>query len=91
MKLSVKKGSSVKIIAGSDRGKTGTVLEVNAVKMRVKVQGVRIITKLDKRENQLIKTEGFVHYSNVELLDSPKKAPAKKKSTKSAPKKTARA
>ena len=91
MKLSVKKGSSVKVIAGSDRGKTGTVLEVNAAKMRVKVQGVRIITKLDKRENQLIKTEGYIHYSNVQLMDTPKKAPAKKKSTKSTTKKSAQA
>lgn len=91
MKLAIKKGSNVKVIAGADRGKTGTVLEVSPTKMRVKVQGVRMTTKLDKRENQLIKTEGYIHYSNVQLVDAPKKATTKKKTTKSTSKKSAEA
>lgn len=83
MKLKVKKGATVKVNAGSDKGRTGTVLSVDPIKMRVRVQGVRIQTKLDKKENQLVKSEGFIHYSNVELLDAPKKAVSKKKATKS--------
>jgi large subunit ribosomal protein L24 len=82
MKLKIKKGSTVKVIAGSDKGKTGSVLEVNPNTMRIKVQGVRIQTNLDKKENQLVKTEGSIHYSNVQLVEAASKstkAKAKKK------------
>ena len=82
MKLKIKKGSTVKVIAGSDKGKTGSVLEVYPQTMRIKVQGVRIQTNLDKKENQLVKTEGSIHYSNVQLVEASKsatKAKAKKK------------
>ncbi len=88
MKLKIKKGDTVKIIAGSDKGKSGAVLELNPRKLKVKVQGVRIQTKVDKKENQFVKTEGFIDYSNVALFDSApkkkKKAPAKKAATKKA-------
>jgi large subunit ribosomal protein L24 len=90
MKLSIKKGSTVKVIAGSDKGKTGTVLDVNAKnpkRIRIKVQGVRVQTKVDKKENQLIKTEGYIDYSNVALVDkAAKKSAAKSKAAKSAKK-----
>lgn len=79
MKLKIKKGSTVKVIAGSDKGKTGSVLEVNPKTMTVKVQGVRIQTNLDKKENQLVKAEGPIHYSNVQLVESTSKAKTKKK------------
>ena len=85
MKLKIKKGSEVKVIAGADKGKTGSVLDVDAKRLKVRVQGVRVQTKLDKKENQLIKTEGFIDYSNVQLVAAKKKA--KKKTTKKAAKK----
>ena len=88
MKLKIKKGLEVKVIAGKDKGKTGTVLDVNPKKMKVRVQGVQIQTKLDKKENQLIKTEGFIDYSNVALIQTAaKKKKTKKKATKKAAKK----
>ena len=40
MKLSVKKGDNVLVIAGKDAGKTGEILEVNATAGRVVVAGV---------------------------------------------------
>jgi large subunit ribosomal protein L24 len=80
MKLKIKKGSTVQIIAGADKGKTGSVLEVNPTTMRVKVQGVRMQTNLDKKENVLVKQEGFIAYSNVKLVESgSKKASGGKK------------
>jgi large subunit ribosomal protein L24 len=81
-KLKIKKGATVQVIAGSDKGKTGSVLEVNSEKMRVKVQGVRMQTKVDKKQNVLVKTEGFIDYSNVKLVESgaTKARAAKKKS-----------
>ena len=42
MKLSVKKGDNVLVIAGKDAGKTGEILEVNATAGRVVVAGVNI-------------------------------------------------
>lgn len=85
-KLKIKKGSTVQVIAGNDKGKTGSVLEVNTTTMRIKVQGVRMQTNLDKKENALVKTEGFIDYSNVKLVESGGKAKAKKKASKSATK-----
>ena len=80
MKLKIKKGSTVQVIAGADKGKKGTVLEIVTSKMRARVQGVRIQTHYDK-ENGLLKKEGLIHYSNLELVDAP--APKAKTKTKS--------
>ncbi len=82
MKLKIKKGSTVKVISGSDKGKTGSVLEVYPETMRIRVQGVRIQTNLDKKENQLVKTEGTIHYSNVKLVEAASKTSAKAKAKK---------
>ena len=45
MALHVKKGDSVMVLAGNDRGKVGKVLEVDPGKGKVKVQGVGIVYK----------------------------------------------
>ncbi len=86
MKLKIKKGATVQVIAGSDKGKKGTVLEVNALAMKIKVQGIKIMTHFDKKDG-LKQLEGFIDYSNVKLLDAPaaktagKKTAAKKKTS----------
>ena len=84
MKLKIKKGATVQVIAGSDKGKKGTVLEVKASTMKIKVQGIKIMTHFDKKDG-LKQMEGYIDYSNVKLLEAPaakaapKKAAAKKK------------
>lgn len=84
MKLKIKKGATVQVIAGADKGKTGSVIEVNANKMKIKVTGVRMQTDIDKKENVLVKKEGFIDYSNVKLVEASAKASkAKKKPAKS--------
>jgi large subunit ribosomal protein L24 len=75
-KLKIKKGAQVQVIAGSDKGKKGTVLEVDPKGLLVKVQGVKVQTHFDKKDG-LLKKEGFIHYSNVKLLE---KSPEKKSS-----------
>ena len=87
-KLKIKKGSTVQVIAGNDKGKTGSVLEVNAKTMKIKVQGVRMQSNLDKKENTLVQTEGFIDYSNVKLVEAAAKTKtkAKKKASKTATK-----
>lgn len=85
IKLKIKKGSTVQVITGDDKGKTGSVLDVDPFDMKVKVQGVRIQTKRDKKENTLYKEEGYLHYSNVKLVSAgggKKKKSSKKKTTK---------
>ncbi len=80
-KLKIAKGATVKVIAGADKGKSGAVLEVNAPKMRVKVQGVCLQSHFDKKDG--MKTlEGFIHYSNVKLVETAKKEKKAKASRK---------
>ncbi|MDE6396200.1 MAG: 50S ribosomal protein L24 [Muribaculaceae bacterium] len=73
-KLHIKKGDTVKVIAGDDRGKEGRVLSVEASKNRVIVEGVNIVTKATKPsakypQGGLIKKEAPINVSNVALLD----------------------
>ncbi len=88
MKLKIKKGSTVQVIAGADKGKKGTVLEINTAKMGVRVQGIRVQTHFDKKEG-LLKKEGLINYSNVKLIEGPasQAKTAKTKSKSSASKK----
>lgn len=82
-KLKIKKGATVQVIAGADKGKKGTVLAVDPTGLRVKVQGVKVQTHFDKKDG--LKTlEGFINYSNVKLLED---APASKGGKKTAAKK----
>jgi len=69
-KLHVKKGDEVVVIAGADRGKRGKVISVDTRDQRVIVEGVHMIKK-HMRKNQeqpqgaIIEREGTVHISNV--------------------------
>ena len=86
MKLKIKKGATVQVIAGSDKGKSGKVLEIKTAPLKIKVQGVKVQTHFDKKEG-LLKKEGFFDYSNVKLVAASEKVTkkkAKKKATKNA-------
>lgn len=66
----VKKGDNVVVISGGHKGKSGTVLSVNAAKQQVIVEGVRKIKKAVKptQENQeggIEELDGPIHISNV--------------------------
>ena len=73
-KFHVKKGDEVVVIAGSDKGKRGTIIEVLRAKERVIVEGTQMI-KRHTRKNQnnpqgaIIEREGTVHLSNVMAAD----------------------
>lgn len=79
MKLKIKKGDTVQVIAGSQKGTKGSVMAVDPKKFKVKVQGVRVQTHFDKKEG-ILKSEGFIDYSNVKLVE--KAAKEAKKATK---------
>lgn len=73
-KLHIKKGDTVKVIAGDDKGKEGKVLEVVLAKGRAFVEGVNIVTRHEKPsagkpEGGIKKTEASIHISNLMLID----------------------
>ena len=73
-KLHIKKGDTVFVNAGEDRGKTGRVLEVQVKKQRAIVEGVNMVSKHAKPSTKspqggIIKKEAPVHISNLNLLD----------------------
>ncbi|MFZ9046608.1 MAG: 50S ribosomal protein L24 [Cyclobacteriaceae bacterium] len=74
VKIKVKKGDTVKVIAGNDKGKSGKVLEIIKAKSRVIVEGVNIVTKHKKPsaenpEGGIDNTEAGIHISNVMVVD----------------------
>jgi len=73
-KLHIRKGDTVAIIAGDDKGKQGKVLEVFIEKNRAIVEGINVVTKhtkpsAGKPEGGLKKTEAALHVSNLKLVD----------------------
>jgi large subunit ribosomal protein L24 len=75
--MKIKKGDTVKVIAGESAGKTGKVLQVLAKQNRVIVEGVKIVSRHTKPSNAnpdggIIKKEAPIHISNVQLLDTDK-------------------
>ena len=80
MKSRVKKGDTVIIITGSDRGKRGKIIELLCKKGKVKVEGAKIVTKHVKPRSQgqkggIVRTESFIDISNVMLLDKTSRKP----------------
>ena len=64
MKWKLKKGDEALVIAGSEKGKRGKVLEMNRRTLKVRLEGIRIQTHFDKKEG-IQKKEGWIDYSNV--------------------------
>ena len=89
-KLKIRKGATVEVITGSDKGKRGSVLQVDEARLKIRIQGVRVQTKHTKQDG-LMKTEGYIDYSNVKLIEAatPKKKAEKTEKKKSAKAKTA--
>jgi large subunit ribosomal protein L24 len=72
--MKIKKGDTVKVIAGDSKGKTGKVLQVLAKQNRVIVEGVNIVSRHQRPSNAhpdggIIKKEAPIHISNVQLVD----------------------
>ena len=70
----VRKGDTVIVVAGKERGKKGKVLRVIPEKGRVVVERINMIKKHQKptqkiRQGGIIEREGAIHLSNVMLVD----------------------
>ena len=81
-KLRIKKGDTVYVNAGNDKGKTGKVLEVIREKDRVVVEGINMVSKHTKPnaktpQGGIIKQEAGMHISNVNLIDPASNKPTR--------------
>ena len=74
-KMKLKKGDQVVIIAGKEKGKTGTITKVSPTTNRVIVAGLNMIKKATKPDPQsgegggILEKEAPIHASNVMFLD----------------------
>jgi large subunit ribosomal protein L24 len=73
-KLHIKKGDTVFVNAGEDRGKTGRVLKVLVEKQRALVEGINKVSKSTKPnakspQGGFQKKEAPVHISNLNVVD----------------------
>lgn len=73
-KLHIKKGDTVYVNAGNNKGKTGKVLSVLVDKQRAVVEGVNIIKKSTKPsaahpQGGIIEQEAPIHISNLNVVD----------------------
>ncbi|MDE5627989.1 MAG: 50S ribosomal protein L24 [Muribaculaceae bacterium] len=73
-KTYIRKGDTVYVLAGEDKGKTGRVLEVQREKGRAIVEGINMVTKATKPSAQypqggLVKKEAPIQLSNLNLVD----------------------
>ena len=74
-KLHIKKGDTVFINSGEDKGKTGRVLKVLVKENRAIVEGVNIVSKSTKPnakspQGGIVKQEASIHVSNLNPVDS---------------------
>ncbi|WP_242888840.1 50S ribosomal protein L24 [Actinomadura litoris] len=77
--MKIRKGDEVIVIAGKDKGATGKVLRVDPRAERVVVEGVNLITKNIKADQQRagkesgrVTVEAALHVSNVALVEDGK-------------------
>jgi len=72
--LHIRKGDTVVVIAGKDKGKRGQVISVDPQKRRVVVEGINMCTKRIKPNAQtpqgsILRVEASIHISNVMMFD----------------------
>jgi large subunit ribosomal protein L24 len=73
-KIHIKKGDTVYVNAGNDKGKTGKVLSVIPSKDRAIVEGVNMVKKHTKPNSKqpqggIVEQEAGIHISNLQLID----------------------
>jgi large subunit ribosomal protein L24 len=73
MAAKIKKGDTVIVIAGRDKGRTGEVIEMRREDGRVLVRGVNMVKRHQRQtaaqEGGIVSKEASIHVSNVALAD----------------------
>lgn len=82
VKLHIKKGDMVQVIAGDNKGQQGKVLKVEVTKQRAIVEGVNLCKKATKPNAQnpqggIVEKEAAIHISNLQVLDPKSGKPSK--------------
>ena len=82
MAARIRKGDTVMVIAGADKGRRGEVLRVFPRVDRALVQGVKIATKHTKPKGMaqpggIVQEEAAVHLSNLMLIDPKSEKPTR--------------
>jgi large subunit ribosomal protein L24 len=75
MKLHLKKGDEVVVLAGAERGKRGKVISVSSKSSRAIVEGVKMIKRHTRKSQEnpqgaIVEREGTVHISNLMRAES---------------------
>ncbi|MDR2907705.1 MAG: 50S ribosomal protein L24 [Bacteroidales bacterium] len=75
MKLHIKKGDTVKVLTGNDRGKEGKVLSVEVKDQRAIVEGINMVSKHTKPnakspQGGIVKKEASIHISNLMVVSN---------------------
>jgi large subunit ribosomal protein L24 len=82
IKLKIKTGDTVRVIAGDHKGSEGKVVSVDREKNKAIVEGVNMVSKHTKPsakspQGGIVKKEAPIHISNISLID-----PKSKKATR---------
>ena len=82
IKLKIKAGDIVRVIAGDHKGSEGKVVSVDREKNKAIVEGVNMVSKHTKPsakspQGGIVKKEAPIHISNISLID-----PKSKKTTR---------
>lgn len=75
--MKIRKGDTVKVIAGKDKGKTGTILTVLTDTDQVIIEGINVSKRHSKNrqtrsQGQIIEKSMPIHVSNVSLMEGDK-------------------
>ncbi len=78
IKMRIRKGDTVQVINGKDKGKTGEVLKTLPLENRVVVQGINLRTRhvkptQDGENGRIVTEEASLHASNVMIYSTQKK------------------
>ncbi|NJB37262.1 MULTISPECIES: 50S ribosomal protein L24 [Flavobacteriaceae] len=77
MKLKIKTGDTVTVVAGDHKGSEGKVLRVDLEKNKAIVEGVNVVKKHEKPSAQnpqggIVEKEAPIHISNLALIENGK-------------------
>lgn len=75
--MKIRKGDTVQVIAGKDKGKTGSVVKAMPKTEQVIVEGINVATRHTKNrrvrsQGQIIEKSMPLHVSNVALIEDKK-------------------
>ena len=81
MAAKIRKGDTVIVIAGRDKGRTGEVIEMRREASRALVRGINMVKRHQKQtqaqEGGIISKESPIHLSNIALVDPEENKPTR--------------